>query len=265
MLAHKVEGSGHPIIVLHGSRLDHRHMMESVEPVFQSEVGWKRIYLDLPGHGQSPAQDKICSQNDLLSAVMEFVDDIVPDGPFAIIGESRGSYLATGFAHLRSQRISGMALIVPGGSPSADPERLPPHVVLEPAPELRDGLSESELARFDNFMVVQNKDIIEKTRRSKLPAFPLWNSEQEERVARSFDFDFHKRGEVTDFSGPSLIVAGRQDRMSGYLDAMDLHVQFPRSTLAVLDSAGHGLAWERPDLFNALMRDWLNRLRRAIA
>ena len=62
------------------------------------------------------------------------------------------------------------------------------------------------------------------------------------------------------FDGPSLIVAGRQDSMSGYLDAVDLLPQFTRATLAVLDSAGHGLAWERPDLFNALFQDWLARL-----
>jgi len=65
------------------------------------------------------------------------------------------------------------------------------------------------------------------------------------------------------FEGPSLIVAGRQDSTTGYLDAIDLLPQFPRATIAVLDSAGHGLAWERPELFDALLRDWLVRLARA--
>jgi len=36
--------------------------------------------------------------------------------------------------------------------------------------------------------------------------------------------------------------------------------RFSRATLAVLDTAGHALAWERPEVFHALMRDWLDRL-----
>ena len=261
MLHHVIVGHGRPLLVLHGSPLDHRHMVESVEPVFESSDGWQRIYIDLPGHGQSPGQDSIRTQDDLLAAVMAFADDVIPGKQFGIIGESRGSYLARGFAHLRADRLAGVALIVPGGSPTADPARLPKHQVLEPEPAVRAQLAEGELARFDGFMVVQSRDIVEKTRRCKLPAIELFDFAQAKRVNQAFDFSFDVRGEKLVFEGPSLIVAGRQDRMSGFLDAIDLVPQFPRATLAILDCAGHGLAWERPQLFNALLRDWLMRLR----
>ena len=48
--------------------------------------------------------------------------------------------------------------------------------------------------------------------------------------------------------------------MSGYLDSIELMHRFPRATLAVLDAAGHGLSFERPELFTELIRDWLQRL-----
>ena len=191
---------------------------------------------------------------------MEFANEAFADEKFAIVGESRGSYLAHGYVHLQPQRISGVALIVPGGSPTSDPARLPEHQVMEPAPALRTELMPNEIARFENLMVVQRRDILEKSRRSKTPALDLFDEAQTERVDQAFDFSFHTRGETMVFDGPSLIVAGRQDSMSGYLDAVDLLPQFTRATLAVLDSAGHGLAWERPDLFNALFQDWLARL-----
>ncbi|NKB50622.1 MAG: alpha/beta fold hydrolase [Rhizobiaceae bacterium] len=235
-------------------------MMESLEPTFESLTGWKRIYVDLPGHGLSPPQDSIKTQDHLLTAVIDFANQALPDKKFAIVGESRGSYLAHGFVHLHPERISGAALIVPGGSPSADPKRLPEHRVLQPDPSLREALHESELSRFDTFMVVQNRDIIEKMRRTKLPAAALCDADQAARIAKAFDFDHDKRGEKSQFCGPSLIVAGRQDSMSGYLDAVDLLPQFPRATLATLDAAGHGLTWERPKLFDMLLRDWLERL-----
>ena len=165
-----------------------------------------------------------------------------------------------GFVHLHPDRISGAALIVPGGSPTSDPARLPEHQILQPDPSIRPELRQDEIARFDNMMVVQNRDILEKARRSKAPAIAISDAAQTKRVNSAFDFTFDDQLTTGRFDGPSLIVAGRQDSMSGYLDAIDLVPKFSRATLAVLDTAGHGLAWERPDLFEALFRDWLHRL-----
>ncbi len=260
MLHHVKVGNGTPVLILHGSRLDHRHMMESLEPVFSERRDWQRIYVDLPGHGKSPARSDIQTQDDLLASVVDFAAAVLPGQRFAIVGESRGSYLARGFVHLRPELVTGVMLIAPGGSPTADPDRLPSHQVLQPDPTLRPSLHEREMGMFDTFMVVQNWEIIEKSRRSKIPAFELWDETQEARIAEAFDFAHDGRGETSKFEGPSLIIAGRQDSMSGYLDAVDLLPQFPRASLATLDSAGHGLAWERPELFNELLRDWLDRL-----
>lgn len=260
MLHHVIVGEGRPILILHGSTLDHRHMMESLEPIFEHLDGWKRIYVDMPGHGLSPPQESICTQDDLLGSVLGYVQDTLPGQKLAIAGESRGSYIAHGMVHLNPAQVVGVALIVPGGSPTADPTRLPSHEVLAADPTVYDDMSEDERMRFESFYVVQRRDALEKARRSKYPARALWDVEQSSRINEAFDFTFHNSGEVTDFDGPSLIVAGRQDSMSGYLDAVDLMPQFTRATLAVLDTAGHGLSWERPELFNALFQDWLDRL-----
>lgn len=37
-------GSGWPILMLHGGYLDHRHMMDEMEPAFQDRAGWHRVY-----------------------------------------------------------------------------------------------------------------------------------------------------------------------------------------------------------------------------
>lgn len=261
MLNHLVLGRGRPILVLHGGRLDHRHMVETLEPIFQSLDGWRRVYVDLPGHGCSPPEANIRSLDDVLAAVMAFVETVLGER-CAIIGESRGGYLARGFAQLRPARVSGVALIVPARDWAADPSRLPAHLVAEPEPSLRSEVANDEVWHFDNFMVVQNRAILEKTRRCKVPALELCDAEQDARVAREFELAHDLQGQAPVFEGPSLIVAGRQDSTTGYLDAIDLLPQFPRATFAVLDSAGHGLAWERPELFDALLHDWLVRLAR---
>ena len=260
MLHHVTVGKGRPLLILHGTPLDHRYMMEAVEPVFDGLDGWERVYPDMPGYGLSPARDDIRSQEDLLAAVMRFAEERFSETRFGIVGLSRGSYIARGMVHLHPERITGAALLLPGGNPSADPARLPPHQVMEPDPSIRPELAPEDIWRFENFMVVQRRDILEKARRTVGPARALWDEAQEKRVMAAFDFSFHQRGEAIVFDGPSLIVAGRQDSLSGYRDAMDLSEQFPRATLSVLDAAGHGLAFERPALLQALMRDWLARL-----
>ncbi len=260
MLHHRVIGSGKPILILHGVTLDHRYMMDVMEPAFEGLEDWKRVYVDMPGHGQSPARDTIRSQDDLLQSVMEFVDQYFADAPFGLVGLSRGSYIARGITHLIPERVTGAALIVPGGNPSSDPERLPPHQVLEPNPSIQSDLTDEEIWVFENMSVVQRRDIVEKRRRVIAPAKRLFDEAQEARVFEAFDFSFREGEEASTFDKPSLIIAGLQDSVSGYLDAIDLLPRFPRASLAVLYTAGHGLAWERPDLFKSLMCDWLARV-----
>ena len=260
MLHHEIIGSGHPMLILHGVTQDHHYMMDALEPVFATDHDWQRIYVDLPGHGQSPARDEIQSQDDLLGAVLDFADAQMPEGPFSVIGFSRGSYLARGLVYKRPNRISGLALIVPGGNPSSDPSRLPAHQVLRPDPSLRAELSEDELWGFDNISVLQTPDSVERRRRLVPPALALFDEVQETRVGARFDFTFHADEVNQTVTAPSVIIAGRQDGMSGYMDAVDIATRYPRATLTVLDSAGHALNWERPALFEELMRDWLERV-----
>lgn len=260
MLHHRVVGKGKPILVLHGVGLDHRYMMDVMEPGFRGTGPWQRIYVDMPGHGRSPARHDIQTQDDLLKAVAVFVHEVLQDTPFAVVGLSRGSYIARGLVHLMPQRISGVVLIAPGGSPTSDPARLPAVQVLRPDPSILPELAEAEIWAHENISVIQNWDIVEKRRRLIAPARALFDAAQDARVTAAFDFSFAKDEETSVFEGPSLIVAGRQDCVSGYLDAVDLMHRYPRATLALLDTAGHALAWERPEVFHALIRDWLERL-----
>jgi pimeloyl-ACP methyl ester carboxylesterase len=62
---------------------------------------------------------------------------------------------------------------------------------------------------------------------------------------------------------PALFVLGRQDSVTGYRSAWSMLESYPRATFAVLDRAGHALAYEQAPLFNALARDWLDRVEEA--
>jgi pimeloyl-ACP methyl ester carboxylesterase len=78
---------------------------------------------------------------------------------------------------------------------------------------------------------------------------------QSELSTYSFSFDPAARLE-----GPTLIVTGRQDVMTGFADAWNLVEDYPHATYAVLDRADHDLPIQNHRLYHALVEDWLDRL-----
>lgn len=254
---HHVEfGAGQPLLVLHGGKLDHRHMVDALEPAFAGRSGVRRIYVDLPGHGRSPGDPAIRTMDDVLDRVAEFTRTIARGRRIRVLGESRGSHLARGLALTRPDLVAGVALIVPGGtSPGSD---RPEHRTMVQDPETAARLPAEIRARFDQ-LVVQSPEIADRIARTKLPAVALCDAAQEARLRTAFSFGFEAETAPHRHDGPSLIVAGRQDAIAGFEDALAMRREFPHATVSVLDCAGHNLAWERPDLFRALVLDWLDR------
>ncbi|MEH0416841.1 alpha/beta fold hydrolase [Streptomyces sp. B21-083] len=74
--------------------LDHRLMLGCLEPVFTTRAEYRRLYPDLPAMGKSPAPPTIASSDGMLDTVQDFVDDMIGDAPFLLIGGSYGGCLA---------------------------------------------------------------------------------------------------------------------------------------------------------------------------
>ena len=62
------------------------------------------------------------------------------------------------------------------------------------------------------------------------------------------------------YQQPTLMVMGRQDSVVGYRDQWQLLENYPRASFVILDKAGHNLQIEQDILFNALVREWLDRV-----
>jgi pimeloyl-ACP methyl ester carboxylesterase len=255
----EVHGAGFPIFVLHGGNVDRHSMIDALEPAFVDGDAWRRIYLDTPGHGGSSAEG-IKSNNDVLLRLTDFINAKLGAQRFALIGESRGGYYARVLAHMFAEKVDGLMMIVPAHAEFApDPEELPEHVTLVPAPELRDTVAPLLHSRFDR-LVVQNEEIIERMTRTELPALKRLDEAHQQMIANTFKLDGDPDEDGGVFASPALCVMGRQDTVGGYKHMLRLMESYPRGTFAVLDCSGHSLSWERPDLFLALTRDWLQRM-----
>lgn len=121
------EGDGLPVVFVHGMGVDHRSLMLLDEAFLCPESGaaatrlLKRIYLDLPGFGRTPALPaRACGLPEMADWLQSAIDDLVGAGePFALVGNSMGGALAREMVARESSRVRGLALIAPGGGSAA--------------------------------------------------------------------------------------------------------------------------------------------------
>ena len=260
-VAFESRGEGTPVVLIHGWLGDHRYMRADLEPVFAGGSGWRRIYLDLPGHGRTPAPPWLGDQAQVIGVVIEALRAIVGDEPFAVAGNSYGGYLALGIVRAIPERLLGAALLVPD-LPAADGSRTaPPHATLVEAPDAFTDLADDERWIPDR-LVEQSRRAVSEIREHDMPAMRMADQAFLTRLEANYQLPDGLRAARAPFPRPSLIVTGRQDAMVGYEAAWGLRDEFPRATVATLDLAGHWLGRvERPDPFRALARDWLERMR----
>lgn len=256
-----VRGEGTPVVLIHGWSADHRYMEADLEPAFSRQPGWQRIYLDLPGHGRTPAPPWLESQDQILEIVDGFLKAVLADQPFAIVGSSYGGHTALGLVRMMPDRLLGACLIVPD-LPAADGSRSPEDVtVIQPRSEALGDLAPDELW-MTNGLVVHESWMVEELRHHDMPAYRSADHAFLERLNADYLASGVAGRPGSPFNRPSLVLTGRQDATTGFRAAWSLVDELPRATLAVLDLAGHQLGRiERPGPFHELVADWLDRMR----
>ena len=246
--------------MLHGWPFDHRVMVSTMEPIFNDRDGWKRIYPDLPGMGETPGMDWITRQDQILDIVLDFVDNVVPGQQFVVAGFSYGGYLARGVVFQRSVMMDGLFLIAPVMLADHTQRTLPSHISLVKDPALLSELEQSFAEDFQEFAVVQSRELLDSMKAVGVPASEIADHEFLSKLRENYAFSFDVDALPEPFGGPTLIVMGRQDSICGYYDAWSVLENYPRGTFVVLDRAGHGLMVEQSYIFNALVNEWLDRV-----
>lgn len=260
--SYETRGKGVPVLMIHGFGIDRHVMVGCMEPIFLRRPGWKRIYFDLPGMGQTPAPRALNNADEMLEAIIKFSNEVIPDDSFLVAGESYGGYLARGMVRLIPERLKGVLLICPVIVAERKRRNLPPRQVFKKDTSFLKTIETNEYkSLFERVLVLQDQrrwirftqDIIP-GKRVKDQAF----LERFEKHGYSFSFDVDLS--EYSFNKPALILSGRQDSSVGYSDGLKIIENYSRGTFAILDRAGHGLEVEQEILFNCLVNEWLNRL-----
>jgi pimeloyl-ACP methyl ester carboxylesterase len=263
-LYYEIAGEGMPVVMVHGMGVDHQTMRGCMEPVFAArDQRWKRVYLDLPGMGRTEGRDWIGNSDDMVWVVSQLIDSVIPGERFLLVGESYGGYLVRALIRERPQDVEGMLLIAPLAVADDAQRDLPPRSVWRREAAFLETLEPEERDLFDLFIVNQNQANWIRFQNEILAGFGAGDQafktkirNRIENYALSYDVDDMPEP----YDKPSLIVTGRQDCLAGYRDQWTFLENYPHSTFAVLDRAGHGMQIEQAGLFNALVHEWLDRV-----
>lgn len=250
------KGEGRPILMLHGLMVDHRSVLP-LDSVFAEHSGWRRIYVDLPGMGQSPAGN-IKNSDEMLAALKGFIAREIA-AQFAVFGYSYGGYLAQGLLASGAE-LTGIGLLAPVVETDFEKRQLPTMWVLARDEALLARLSPERRAEFEAFCVLQTEEVFAGTMAELVPGFEMMDAAFIEILQHAYSFSFPVEPLPEPFQKPAMIITGRQDHIVGYEDAMALLPSYARAQFSVLDRAGHNLQIEQRALVETLFADWLARM-----
>ena len=256
-------GEGKPVLFIHGSNVDHRMMVDPFEPVFSKAQGYRRIYPDLPGCGKTPSSVRIKNCDNILDIVIDFVNTVIGEQNFLLVGESHGGYVSLGLVYKMKHRIDGVFLLCPQIDPRED-ENLPDRQILYKSEQMDSvTISSDEDNYYMDMAVIATPTIFNKWQKTITPAMQVADMEFLTNYRSDwYSEDLHNAVSKVVFNKPSCILAGRQDHITGYKIAYELAERFTRATFSVIDCAGHMLQAEREPLFRQLTEDWIERVER---
>lgn len=258
---YEVYGEGRPFLAVHGFGPDRRLMAGCMEPVFSDTPGYQRIYIDLPGMGKTKGAKWIRNSSDMLLLLEAFIEYVIPGKNLLLAGESYGGYLARGLVRHMPQRIDGVMLLCPVIIPEREKRAVPPHTVMKRDEALMSRLLPEDRESFEEDCVIQSERVYGRYKDEILPGLSVADKEFLEKLrADGYGFSFDPDDLSEPFAKPSLFLHGRQDSAVGFQDAWPVFLNYTRATFAVLDFAGHNLQIEQEGLFNALVKEWLERV-----
>lgn len=252
LIACRTAGSGPPLVLLHGGLVDSRVWSREID-AFSDEftvVAW-----DAPGCGQSSDPRPDVTLDDYADSVAGLIDALEV-GPAHILGHSFGGGLALAVYKRHPHLVRSMILVSAyagwaGSLPAHEVEQRRRRATRNARRPPEEWMDEFMTTLFDE---TTPRHLVEETRRIMLDTrpegmLPMLNAFADADLTAVLD-----TVEV-----PTLLLYGGRDQRSPRPVAESLHSSIPTSRLVVVDTAGHDVHIEAPDVFESEVRSFLRQ------
>jgi 3-oxoadipate enol-lactonase len=247
-------GRGPCVVLLHGFPLD-RTMWQAQR---EALAGRHRVIVpDLRGHGESPPTEGTATLDALADDVLETLDALGVEGPFALGGLSMGGYVALSMAVRFPTRVGRLVLLdTRAGADATEAAQkrreLADRVVREGSIE---PVVEAFLPRVLGPTTQRTRpDRVESVRammrRTSIEGAAACLRGMAERPDRT--------GDLPRMAMPALVVVGAEDAVTPPDEARAMADALPDARLVVIPGAGHLTPIEEPEATNQALAEFLD-------
>ncbi len=263
---YEIHGEGKPLLMIHGNWCDHNLMKGCMERIFENTddeelKNFKRIYIDLPGMGNTLLKEEISTTDELFSILEEAVRELIKEDTYYIASESYGSYLARALLKKDFKRVGGLMMICPVAVAEFEKRDIPRPKIVERDKDLYKSLSDNDRRTCDTVLTRQTEKVWKRYLEEVRSGVRKSNITLLKKIKRE-GYTFSDNIDSLDrpYEKPVLIFLGMQDQSVGYRDSFKLADNFPRGDFIVLDGAGHMLQIEKEEEFSYHTERWLRKL-----
>lgn len=256
-------GEGPPVVFVHGLSGSWPNFLEQL-PAFAADH--RVLALDLPGFGHSPMP----SERITISGYARLLDRLMGElgiDAAALVGNSMGGFIAAELAIAFPQRVERLVLVSAAGISTHNDPR-----TMRAVPALR--RAERVLAAGGAWFASKSDAVARRARLRQATLnvvvrhpgrLPGALAAEQLRGAGKPGFiqaleaiiGYDVRARLPEIACPTLIVWGDHDMLINVRDADVFAELISDSRRFVFEDTGHMAMLERPDAFNALLRDFL--------
>lgn len=254
-LYYEVEGSGHPLLLIHGG-LGSLRMWDGQVTAFAER--YRIIRYDTRGFGRTETEHVPFSNRADAAALLAHLGA----ASCYLIGQSRGGVIALDLALEHPELVD--ALVMVAGGASGYQAQLPQGVTGPPWDEM-EGLYEAKdwepLAELETQVWVdgwgQPATRIDPELRQRVHGWILdaYRAGREEGEPQPLDPS--AAGRLGDVKAPTLVMIGTADEPAGVLAGRHIADAVPDAQLIELPGVAHMIQLEEPERFNRLVVDFL--------
>ncbi|GAA0515701.1 alpha/beta hydrolase [Saccharopolyspora subtropica] len=264
---YRAGSAGPAIVLLHGGGPD--NALISWRHAIGVLAADHRVFTpDLPGQGGSMPWRGRANQR-TFEEVLRWLLDAWQVPEATLVGLSMGGSIATGFTLRNPQRVRGLVLVDSTGLQHRLPRHLLTHLLLRsrfagPAAarllRLNRSLVRWMLTRLffaGDHQVPDLESIVDEVRAeaaARGSVFADWHAD----AVDSRSMRINHLPDVSRIHCPVMIVHGERDAIVPLSAAQDAARAIPGSTLRIVTGAGHWPNREKPNEFNALLREFVN-------
>ena len=232
-----------PLVLIHGSGGTHLHWPPQLRRLPKHRV----FGLDLPGHGDSPGPGETTIEGYVRRVVGWLSEQGIDRAVLA--GHSMGGAIAMTAALQEADRVAGLVLVGTGGRLRVTDEIL--QATADPSlfKEAVEAITTWSYSDHTSEKIVG----LAKMRMSEIRPEVIHGD-----YTACNQFDILDR--LSQIAVPTLIICGKQDRLTPIKYSRYLEEQIPGSTLVLIENAGHMVMLEQPVEVSAAVEHFMDNI-----